>query len=77
MQYFLIPVLVILMALVVISLVRGIAAFLQTTKADLEADPASGPTANQLKQNKMMMSRILFQGLAILVVVVILMASRK
>lgn len=77
MTYLLIPVLVILMALVVISLVRGIAAFLQTTKADLEADPRSGPTANQLRQNKMMFNRIMFQGLAILVVVVLLMIGKK
>ncbi|MFM5907154.1 MAG: twin transmembrane helix small protein [Novosphingobium sp.] len=77
MKYLLIPVLIVLMGLVVYSLVRGIAAFMQATKLDLEHDPASGPSPSQVKQNKMMFNRILFQGLAVLVVAVLLAASGK
>lgn len=75
MNYLLIPVLIVLMGFVVYSLVRGIAAFLHSTKLDLEHDPASGPSPSQLKQNKMMFNRILFQGLAVLVVAALLAAA--
>ena len=65
--------LVILMGLVVYSLVRGVVAFLKTTKIDLEgAASAERTTEMQLMQNKMMMNRIKYQALAIVVVVVIL-----
>ena len=77
MYYILIPILVILMALVVISLVRGIAAFLQSTRMDLERDDdAVGATEMQLRQNKMMFARIKYQALAIVVVALIIMISR-
>lgn len=75
MTYLLIAVLVVLMIMVVVSLVRGIAAFLQTTKADLERPESEGPTANQLAQNSAMMKRILFQGAAIAVVAIILAST--
>lgn len=77
MNYILIPLLVVLAALTVITLVRGIAAFLASTKEDLERPEGSGPTANQLLQNKLMFRRILFQGGAIVVVAIILFAARK
>jgi hypothetical protein len=77
MNYILIPILVILMALVVISLVRGVAAFLQSTKLDLEhGDDGPRATEMQLKQNKMMFARIKYQALAIVVVALVIMASR-
>lgn len=72
-------ILIILLILAVIatavSLVRGIIAFLQTTEQDLK-QTGDGPSASQLKQNKMMMNRILFQALAIIIVVVLLAVSR-
>jgi len=77
MNYILIPLVVVLAALTVITLVRGIAAFLASTKEDLERPEGSGPTANQLLQNKLMFRRILFQGGAIVVVAIILFAARK
>jgi Hypoxia induced protein conserved region len=55
--------------------VRGIIAFLQTTEQDLK-DTSTGPSASQVKQNKMMMNRILFQALAIIIVVLLLAMSR-
>ncbi len=71
MNYVLIPLIVILMIMVVVSLVRGIIAFLQSTKLDLEAG-GDRVKEMQLKQNRMMMARIKFQALAIVVVVVLL-----
>jgi len=72
MTTFLIIVLVVLMALVVYSLVRGIVAFLQSTKVDLESGEQVDATEMQLLQNRMMFNRIKFQALAIVVVAVIL-----
>lgn len=75
MNTFLIIALVLAMAAVLVSLVRGIIAFLQTTKLDLESGESENVTEMQLKQNRMMMNRILFQGLAIVVVVLILVSA--
>lgn len=77
MTTFLVIVLVILMGFTVFSLVRGVIAFLKTTKIDLNT-PGGGETATdmQLLQNKMMMNRIKYQALAILVVAVLLVMSR-
>ncbi len=76
MSYVLIPVLVIMMVLVLISLVKGIAAFMQSTREDLERGEGAGPSQMQLKQNKMMYARIMYQGIAIVIVAILLFASR-
>lgn len=76
MSYVLIPALLILMVMVVISLVKGIAAFMQSTREDLERPESAGPSEMQLKQNKMMYARIMYQGIAIVVVAILLFASR-
>lgn len=75
MKYILIPVIVVLVIMVVVSLVRGIVAFLNSTKADLE-QTGTGPTANQLLQNKMMFNRIKYQAAAVVVVAILLAVSR-
>jgi hypothetical protein len=75
MQTVLIIVLVALMALVVYSLVRGIVAFLQSHKADIDAG-SERQREMQLLQNKMMFNRIKYQALAIVVVAVIIMMAR-
>ena len=76
MNYILVPILVILCILVVVSLVRGIIAFLKTTKIDLESGEAETVTEMQMMQNKAMFSRIKYQAMAIAVVAVIaLLAS--
>lgn len=74
----LIIVLIALMVMVVVSLVRGVVAFLQSTKTDLEQGDTQGGRATemQLLQNRMMMSRIKYQALAIVVVAIILMMTR-
>ena len=75
MTYFLIVVLLVMIGGVIYSLVRGIAAFLQSTREDLESD-RTGPSAMQLRQNKMMFNRILFQAAAVVVVAVMLFAAK-
>ncbi len=76
MTTFLIIALVILCVLVVVSLVRGIVAFLRTTKIDLENGTSENLIEMQTLQNKMMFSRIKYQGLAVLVVAIILAFAR-
>jgi hypothetical protein len=75
MKYILIPIIVVLVVMVVVSLVRGIVAFLQGTKLDLEQQ-GTGPTANQLLQNKMMFNRIKYQALAVVVVAILIAVSQ-
>ena len=65
---------VILAILVVVSLVRGIVAFLQSTKLDLESGDERVKDM-QLRQNQMMFARIKYQALAIVAVAVLLMMT--
>lgn len=76
MNYVLVPVLLVLMGLVAYSLIRGIIAFLKTTKIDLETGEGSTATDMQLLQNKAMFARIKYQALAIVVVAIILAVAR-
>ena len=76
MTYVLIPALLILMGLTAYSLIRGVVAFLRTTKIDLETGEGTTATDMQLAQNKAMFARIKYQGLAIVVVAIILAVSR-
>ena len=59
----------------VYALVRGIIAFLRTTEEDLK-NMGDGPSESSRKQNKAMMHRVMFQALAILLVVILLFAAR-
>ncbi|MEQ1495395.1 MAG: hypothetical protein ABL912_06500 [Novosphingobium sp.] len=77
MNWFLGIVIVALMALTLITLIRGIVAFMATTKADLERPEGSGPSEMQLKQNTMMFRRIFYQAAAIVVVAILLFANQK
>lgn len=72
MTTFLTILLVIMMVLVVASLVRGIVAFLKSTKIDLESGEQVDATEMQLAQNRAMFARIKYQALAIVVVAVLL-----
>ncbi len=74
MNTFLIILLAIFAIMAVVSLVRGIVAFLQTTKVDLET---GGENSKELmeRQNKAMFARIKYQALAIVVVAVLLMVN--
>lgn len=75
MQTFLVLLLVAAMIATVVALVRGIVTFLQTASADVKS--GQGPTASQLKSNRMMQQRILFQAIAVLIVVVLLFAAGR
>ncbi len=74
------PFLTILLILAVIGavvmLVRGIIAFLKTTEADLKGD-GTGPSASGLKQNKMMQGRVMFQAVAIVIVIIMLAVAHR
>ena len=66
-----------LVIMVVVSLVRGIVAFLQTTKIDLENQENADYIAQMhVKQNKAMFNRVKYQALAIVVVIVLILANR-
>tara|TARA_B100001179_G_scaffold179023_1_gene134354 strand:- start:519 stop:749 length:231 start_codon:yes stop_codon:yes gene_type:complete len=72
MNTILIIAIILLSIMVVVSLVRGIIAFLKTTKVDLENNTGETVTEMQMMQNKAMFDRIKYQGLAILVVAILL-----
>ena len=73
MQTLLILLLVAAMVAVVISLIRGIVAFLQSTKMDLDNPAEEGRVSEmQMKQNKAMFARIKYQAVAVVIVAVLL-----
>ncbi|MFO6446816.1 hypothetical protein ACLBKU_06675 [Erythrobacter sp. NE805] len=76
MTTFLVIVLVVLMGLTAFSLVRGVIAFLKTTKIDLETGEGTTATDMQLAQNRAMFARIKYQAAAIVVVAIILAVAR-
>ncbi len=76
MNTFLVIVIVVLAVLVVVSMVRGIIAFMQTTKIDLESGNATNLAELQQRQNKMMFNRIKYQAIAIVVVALLLLFNR-
>ena len=57
----------------VVALVRGIIAFLKTTEADLKG---GGINQSGLKQNRMMRMRIIFQALAVILIILLLIMGR-
>ena len=74
MNTFLVVLLILAMIWVVISLVRGIVAFMQSTRLDLEGGEERVKEM-QLRQNRMMFARIKYQAIAIVVVTVLLMIN--
>ena len=72
---FLIILLVIAMLGAAFMLIRGVVAFLQTTKEDLNSQ-STGPSASGVRQNKAMFGRIAFQAAAVLIVVLLLLMNR-
>ncbi len=71
MNTFLTIVIVLFAIMVVVSLVRGVIAFLQTTKVDLESGGENSQEL-QMRQNQAMFARIKYQALAIVAVVILL-----
>jgi len=74
MTTFLAILLILAMIATVGALVRGIVVFLRTTEADLMGP---GPSISGRKQNKAMQMRILFQALAVILVVLVVAAAGK
>lgn len=74
MTVFLVILLIAAMIATVVALVSGIVTFLQTTEADLKG---TGPSASAVRSNKMMQARILFQAVAIVIVVLILISTGR
>lgn len=74
MTFFLVILLIAALIATVVALVRGIVTFLQTTEADLKG---TGPSASAVRSNKMMQARILFQAIAIVIVVLILISTGR
>lgn len=58
-----------------VSLIRGIIAFLQTSHADVQSG-ATGPSVSSQKQNKAMFARLMFQALAVVLCVLLLLLKR-
>jgi hypothetical protein len=75
MNTFLVILLILAIVFVVVSLVRGVIAFLQSHRADVDAG-GERQKEMQLKQNKMMMNRIIFQGAAIVIVALLLLVNK-
>ena len=76
MQTLLVIAIIFLAIMVVVSLIRGVVAFLKTTKIDLENNTGETVSEMQLMQNKAMFDRMKYQGLAILVVAILLAVSQ-
>lgn len=75
MQTFL-TILIILAALAAVgALIRGIVIFLRTSHEGVHGG-GTGPSVSGLRQNKMMRMRILFQALAVIFVILILLLAR-
>jgi uncharacterized membrane protein SpoIIM required for sporulation len=77
MNTLLVIVLIVAVVWTVVSLVRGVVAFLQSTKLDLEnGSDAERARQMQLRQNQMMFARIKYQALAVAIVAILLMINR-
>jgi hypothetical protein len=74
-KWMLVPIIVVLMGFVVVSLVRGVVTFLRASREEIDRG-GDGPSPNQLRQNQLMFARVKYQGLAVLVVIILLAASR-
>ncbi|MEC3950413.1 twin transmembrane helix small protein [Sphingobium sp. HWE2-09] len=66
--------LILAMAATLFALIRGIVAFLQTTKEELNL-PEGVVRPSSVKQNKMMLNRVLFQAAAVIIVAILLLSK--
>ncbi len=73
MQTFLVILMILAAIAALVSLVRGIVIFLQTTEKDLKGD---GVSSSGLRQNKMMWRRIQFQAIAVMLAVLVMLLAR-
>ncbi|MDB5673500.1 MAG: rane protein [Sphingomonas bacterium] len=61
----------------VVMLVRGIAAFLANSTAQVHGEQGEGPSEAALKSNKMMQGRIFFQAIAIFLAAILMLLYGK
>lgn len=66
--------LILAMAATLFALIRGIISFLQTTKEELNL-PEGVVRPSSVKQNKMMLNRVLFQAAAVIIVAILLLSK--
>jgi hypothetical protein len=66
--------LILAMSATLFALVRGIISFLQTTKEELNL-PEGAVRPSSVKQNKMMLNRVLFQAAAVIIVAILLLSK--
>ncbi|MGE4323801.1 MAG: twin transmembrane helix small protein [Sphingobium sp.] len=64
--------LILAMAATLFALIRGLIAFMRTTKEELNL-PEGVVRPSSVRQNKMMFNRILFQAIAVIVVALLLL----
>ena len=74
MNTILVILLVLAMIATLVALVRGVIALLRTKEAELMG--GTGPSQSGLQQNRAMKSRLMFQAIAIIIVVLLLMLRR-
>ena len=72
MQLFLAILLLAAMLATAFVLIKGLVNMAGTTQAELE-DTSEGPSPRALKSNKLMIRRIQFQGIAIIIIAIILL----
>ena len=73
MQTFLVILMVLAAIGALVSLIRGIVIFLQTSERDLKGE---GVSSSGLRQNKMMWRRIQFQAIAVVLAVLVMLLAR-
>jgi len=66
--------LIVAMIATVVMLVRGIVAFLRTSRDEIDGN---GISKSGLQQNKMMRNRIMWQAIAIIIVILLLVVNRS
>jgi hypothetical protein len=66
--------LILAMAATLFALIRGIISFLQTTKEELNL-PEGAVRPSSVKQNRMMLNRVLFQAAAVIIVAILLLSK--
>lgn len=71
MTTFLALLLIAAMIATVVALVRGVVLFLKNASDDVKS--GDGPSATSIRSNQMMMYRIIFQAVAILIAVLLLL----
>ncbi|MDB5705141.1 MAG: hypothetical protein JWN66_2257 [Sphingomonas bacterium] len=74
MQTFLVILLFAAMLAVLVALIRGLVIFLKNAGAEARGE---GPSTSALKSNQAMQQRVIFQGVAIVILVLLMLVAGK